>query len=432
MKSRQPVQTVTAQSAPPPRAAPAAPRRVLVVDDSRMQRRILSAMLTRWGYTVVEAPDARKALDICRADPPDFVLSDWMMPGMNGIEFCTVFRTIPRESYGYFILLTSKSSTREVAAGLDAGADDYLAKPISPDELRARMSAGERILGIHAELVEKNRLVTETLGQISALYDSLDRDLQEARKLQQSLIKERYRSFGASQISLLLRPSGHVGGDLVGFFSINADRVGVFAIDVSGHGVSSALMTARLAGFLSPTSADQNVAMMENELGLYDAIPPADLATTLNRLAFTELDTEHYFTFAYADIDLTTGAFTLVQAGHPHPMILRASGAIEEIGEGGMPVGLVEEATYEQVRGVLLPGDRLFLMSDGLTEAMDPKGVMLGEDGLAALLRRNAGTRGPGFLEALTWDLSDYTGAQDFADDVSAALFEYDGPKEMG
>ncbi|QDC07979.1 response regulator [Oceanicola sp. D3] len=413
------------------RSSPAAQRKVLVVDDSQMQRRILSAMLTKWGYAVREAGGAKEALDICVVDPPDFVLSDWMMPGMNGIEFCAIFRAIPRESYGYFILLTSKSSTEEVAAGLDAGADDYLAKPISPDELRARMAAGERILGIHAELVEKNRLVTETLGQISSLYDSLDRDLQEARKLQQSLVKERFRSFGSSQVSLLLRPSGHVGGDLVGFFSINSDRVGLFGIDVSGHGVSSALMTARLAGFLSPTSPDQNVAMMENELGLYDAIPPAELAATLNRLAFTELETEHYFTLAYADLDLTTGAFTLVQAGHPHPMILRASGAIEIIGEGGMPVGLVEEASFEQVSGQLNPGDKLFLMSDGLTEAMDPNGQMLDEDGLAALLRRNASTRGPGFLEALTWDLSEYAGAQDFEDDVSTVLFEFDGPKAI-
>ncbi|SIO19713.1 sigma-B regulation protein RsbU (phosphoserine phosphatase) [Vannielia litorea] len=421
----------TVQPAPPAHLAFASQRRVLVVDDSRMQRRILSTLLTRWGYAVQEAEGAREALDICVTDPPDVVLSDWMMPGMNGIEFCQLFRAIPRESYGYFILLTSKTSTKEIAAGLDAGADDYLAKPISPDELRARLAAGERILGIHAELVEKNRLVTETLGQISALYDSLDRDLQGARKLQQSLIKERHRSFGASQVSLLLRPSGHVGGDLVGFFSINADRVGLFAIDVSGHGVSSALMTARLAGFLSPTSPDQNLAMTEDDFGLYDAIPPAELAATLNRVAFTELDTEHYFTLAYADLDLTTGAFALVQAGHPHPMVLRASGAIEQIGEGGMPIGLVEEARFEQVTGQLRPGDRLFIMSDGLTEAMDSTGDMLGEDGLAALLRRNAEARGPGLLEALTWDLAEFTGASDFADDVSAVLFEFDGPKAM-
>ena len=413
------------------RALPAVSRMALVVDDSRMQRRILSTMLAKWGYRVREAGDARAALAICSEDPPDFVLSDWMMPGMSGIEFCEVFRSLPRESYGYFILLTSKTSTEEVAIGLDAGADDYLAKPIYPDELRARIAAGERILGIHAELVEKNRLVTETLSQISTLYDSLDRDLLEARKLQQSLVKERHRDFGGSQVSLLLRPSGHIGGDFVGFFSVNAERVGLFSIDVSGHGVSSALMAARLSGFLSSTSVDQNVAMIENEVGLYDARAPADLAATLNHLALTELDTEHYFTLAYADVNLRTGRFALVQAGHPHPVILRASGVIEKLGLGGMPVGLLEEAEFSQVEGRLAPGDRLFLVSDGVTEAADDAGELLGEEGLAALLRRNAETRGNAFLEALTWDLAEYAGASDFDDDVSAVLFEFDRPKTM-
>lgn len=406
-------------------------RLVLVVDDSRMQRWMIAGLLSKWGYRVREAGSGQEALEICARDKPDFILSDWMMPGMNGLEFCQVFRALPRENYGYFILLTSKSSSTEVTLGLDAGADDYLAKPISPDELRARLAAGERILGIHSELVEKNRLVTETLGQISSLYDSVDRDLLEARKLQQSLVKERHRSFGNSEVSLLLRPSGHVGGDLVGFFSINSERVGLYGLDVSGHGVSSALMTVRLSGFLSPTSADQNVAMVQNDIGLYDSLPPAELAETLNHLALTELDTEHYFTLAYADINLTTGAFSLVQAGHPHPMILRASGEIEPIGQGGMPVGLLDGARFEQVSGQLHPGDKLFIGSDGVTEAADPDGEQLGEEGLSRLLRRNAGTRGSGLLEALTWNLTEFSGSEDFEDDVSAALFEYDGPKEI-
>ena len=416
-------------SSQPESSVTALGRTVLVVDDSRMQRHMLGKMLTKWGYRVREAASAEEALRLCAQEPPDVVLSDWMMPGMDGLEFCQIFRAMPRENYGYFILLTSKSRSEEVTLGLDAGADDYLAKPISPDELRARLAAGERILGIHAELVKKNRFVSETLAEISSLYGALDRDLLEARKLQQSLVKERYRSYGNAQVSLLLRPSGHVGGDLVGFFPINADRVGLFSIDVSGHGVSSALMTARLAGFLSATSPDQNVAMVQNDLGIYDALPPAELASTLNRLALQELDTEHYFTLAYVDINLTTGAFSLVQAGHPHPAILRASGQIEYIGGGGMPIGLFDIAEYNQCEGQLAPGDRLFIMSDGLTEATNESGEMLEEEGLARLLKRNWNTHGRGFLEALTWDLGEYAGAQDFEDDVSAVLFEFDALK---
>ena len=108
--------------------------------------------------------------------------SDWMMPGMSGLEFCRAFRGLRRESYGYFILLTSKSDKAEVADGLEAGADDFLTKPVSADEMRARLRAGERLLAMQRELVDKNRLLGAALGKIQQLYDSLDRDLIEARK----------------------------------------------------------------------------------------------------------------------------------------------------------------------------------------------------------------------------------------------------------
>jgi len=116
-------------------------RRALVVDDSRLQRRILTASLQRWGFEVQEAASGDDALRLCRETPPDLVMSDWMMPGLNGLEFCREFRQMARDSYGYFILLTSKSDKEEVALGLDAGADDYLAKPFAFEELLARVRA---------------------------------------------------------------------------------------------------------------------------------------------------------------------------------------------------------------------------------------------------------------------------------------------------
>ena len=103
----------------------------LVVEDSALQRRIISTYLKSWGYTVLEAETGVEALQICEAQPPDLVVSDWMMPKMDGLEFCRRFRALPRESYGYFILLTSKSEKQEVAQGLDCGADDFLSKPVN-------------------------------------------------------------------------------------------------------------------------------------------------------------------------------------------------------------------------------------------------------------------------------------------------------------
>ena len=403
-------------------------RRVLLVDDSRVQRKILSASLRRWGYEVLEAGSATEALALCNRITVDVVVSDWMMPGMSGLEFCSAFRALNRESYGYFILLTSKSDKGEIARGLDAGADDFLAKPVNANELRARITAGERILRMEQELREKNRLVTSTLAEIQTLYDSLNRDLIEAQKLQQSLIRERYHSFGNAEVSLLLRPSGHVGGDLVGFFSINHKRVGLFSIDVSGHGVTSALMTARLAGFLSSSSPERNIALYEED-GIFHARPPHDVAGHLNRLLMEEIETETYFTLLYADVNLATGRVAMVQAGHPHPVVQRANGAVEYLGGGGLPIGLLADATYESFEMQLSPGDRLFLMSDGFTECADLAGNELGEEGLTRLLQNNASMRAEAFLEAMVWDLQTYAGEQDFHDDVSGVLFEFGGVK---
>jgi sigma-B regulation protein RsbU (phosphoserine phosphatase) len=398
-------------------------RHVLVVDDSRAQRRILSLALARGGYRVTEADSGNTALALCQETQFDIVLSDWMMPGMNGLDFCHAFKALPRDGYGYFVLLTSKSEKGEIADGLDCGADDFLAKPVNSDELRARLRAGERILGMQSELVEKNRLIGATLDELQKVYDSLDRDLIEARKLQQTLVRERFRDFGRGEVSALLRPSGHVGGDLVGFFEINPDRVGVYSVDVSGHGVASAMMTARLSGLLSGSTPDQNVALTVGAYGERDAHPPEVVAARLNKMMFDEIQVEQYFTLAYADIDLRTGRTKLVQAGHPHPALLRKSGAIEYIGDGGMPIGLIPDADYEGVEVHLNKGDRLFLVSDGVTECPSPNGEELGEVGLTRILKANFDMANPALLEALVWDLAAYYGDEDFPDDVSGALF---------
>ena len=400
---------------------------VLIVDDSRAHLKLMANVLSRWGYKVRTAESAAEALEILTHGGIGIVISDWVMPEMTGIEFCKTYRQMDADRYVYFILLTSKTDGEDVATGLAAGADDFLTKPLDRNELRARMTAGERLIKMQHAVVEKNKLLENTLNELQTVYDAVARDLVEARRLQQSLVPERQLSYDGAHLSLLLQPSGHVGGDLVGAFMDSAGKLAVYSIDVSGHGIASALLNARLAGYLSPTSPAHNLALKPDGKGGYELHAPEEVCQRLNALLIADIETELYFTMSFAVIDLDTGETELAQAGHPNPMIQRASGEFEFPGEGGMPIGLLEEASFGVLQFQLKPGDRVLLYSDGFTEQCNPDGLMLEENGLTRLSKEFADVPGQDFFDALVWSLSNFAGDRDFDDDLSGALLEFEG-----
>lgn len=397
----------------------------MVVADDPDYRGMLATQLSLANYEVIEAASAADALELCAVRRPDFILSGWKMAGMSGPDLCRAIRRMRTDGYIYFILLTIRDSPDDIAFGLDNGADDFLTRPISPVELLARLRAAERILQLHDRTRQVNMELTTTLEALRHVQLAMDRDLNEARRLQQGLIGERQAKFGNFSVSNILRPAGHVGGDLTGSFAINARRFGVFAIDVSGHGVAAALLTARLATQFS-ASVDQNAALFIDEYGLYESRTPAVLARYLNHLMLADLRTDSYFTMVYAVIDQMTGDVRMVQAGHPHPVVQRADGRIEVLGDGGLPVGLVEHAAYDEITLRLDPGDRLLIASDGLWDATDQTGRVLGLEGLEAIMQTNRATTGIGLVEAMVWSVLAYAGGKQ-EDDISAVLIEHNG-----
>jgi len=199
----------------------------------------------------------------------------------------------------------------------------------------------------------------------------------------------------------------------------------MYSIDVSGHGISAALMTARLAGFLSPVAPDQNVALRKADDGKYEPVPPSEAIERLNNLVLDEMETEHYFTMLLGDLDLETGVLRLGQAGHPHPLVQRADGTMVQDSPGGFPVGLMFGASFTEFEVQLFPGDRILFHSDGFTECPDLQGDMLGEEGLETIVNKMGDLAGPSFMEAIVWHLTDYAGGPQFPDDVSAVLLQY-------
>lgn len=407
----------------------ARPPRVLVLNDSAAQRKMLITLLRRLGFEAVACGDAQAALEIARDPDIGLIVSDWMMPGMKGPEFCRRLRATGRDGYQYVILLTSKSDTRDLSEGLDAGADDFLTKPVSAHELRARLDAGARIVRMQAELVDKTRSLGEALTELRSLYTAIDLDLDEARRVQTSFLNETSRRFGAAEVSLWLRASGHVGGDMVGVFEVTPHVFGFYSMDVSGHGVAAGMLVARAAGMLRESAPEQNIALASHGSGVFSAMPPDMVAARMNAQLVAEIGGERYLTMCLAFLDQRTGQVRMVQAGHPHPILLRADGGIERVGDGGMPIGLFAEARYDVHTFLLGPGDRLMFYSDGLTECPVGGGDMLEEAGLVDLCRRHRNLDAGAMLRAISTDLEDMTSGVEFPDDASALLVGFDGPR---
>jgi CheY-like chemotaxis protein len=144
--------------------------KILIAEDDLTSRRILEAILKKWEYEVISAQDgieAWKALQ--EPDPPSLAILDWMMPGMNGVEFCYEARKIKTLTPPYIILLTSKRQREDIVEGLEAGANDYLRKPFDREELHARIRVGERVIELQKTLAGRVRDLQAALGRIKTL-----------------------------------------------------------------------------------------------------------------------------------------------------------------------------------------------------------------------------------------------------------------------
>jgi len=129
--------------------------KIMIVEDDPLSRRILETFLINWGYEVISANDGLVAWEIMQnPDAPGLVVSDWMMPGMDGVELCKKIRGIEKAEYTYFILLTTKTEKKDIIEGLEAGADDFIVKPFDHEELRSRVKIGERIISLEQRIIQ--------------------------------------------------------------------------------------------------------------------------------------------------------------------------------------------------------------------------------------------------------------------------------------
>ncbi len=306
---------------------------------------------------------------------------------------------------------------------MDAGADDFLVKPISPEELRVKVRAGERVLSLEQGLADKNRELARINGRLKSAHTLIEDDLKAAAWMQTRLLPSPAMLAHGVRCEWRLQPSGYVAGDTFNFFAMGEQLVGFYLLDVSGHGVPAAMLSVALSMMLTPDGAAENPLKRYNrDSEAFEFLPPGDALRGLNH-RFQSKD-DRYFTMIYGLFDTRSSILSLAQAGHPGPILIRKAGEIRKLGSGGMPLGVWPDIDFDCFDVSAKHGDRLLLYSDGVTECTNVHGEAFGENRLLAYLEQWAGQPLNELLGGLMTEIKAWRAVADFADDVSLLAIE--------
>ena len=391
---------------------------ILIADDNLPSRKLLAKLLEKLGYEVFLASDGREAWDILQNYNISFVITDWMMPVMDGLELCKNIRNAEFSHYIYVVILTSKEEKSEMIEGLEAGADDFIVKPFDKDELFVKIRTGERILELEKSKEEQNRRLKEA-------YTTIKNDLEAAAKIQKSLLPKSDSRISGIEFDWLFMPAAFIAGDIFNYFWLVDNYIGFYLLDVAGHGIPSALLSITLSRYLSPEEPSKNpLKKYKNTPPYYEFTQPKDLVLDLNTRFQADDDSMQYFTMIYGVINTNTGKVKITQAGHPSPIIARKDGDISMIGSGGFPVGIFPDATYEEHEFFLENGDRFIMFSDGILECPDEKENRFSTENLLNIIKRKSKSPLHNLISDLETSLREWNVGEDFKDDISLLAFE--------
>ena len=403
----------------PPKTSGCAPHvaNILVVDDTPANLQVLAGMLKERGYKVRPVPGGKLALAAARRDPPDLILLDINMPDMNGYEVCEalnaddVLRGIP------VIFISALTEPLDKVKAFATGGVDYLTKPFQMEELHARVETHLKIRRLQVELEETNARLATANGRMS-------RDLKAAAKIQRTFLPRGAARIPGVEFAWRYQPCDELAGDGLNIIPLGDDRVGAYLFDVSGHGVSAALLSVTLSRLLSAPSQPGSILNGDGDvLDQLDVTRPAAVADLLNRLFPFDDVTEQFATLAYGVLELATGDFRYVTAGHPGPLYLPANGRPVILETPAFPIGLSEDR-YEERCVRLTVGDRLYLYSDGLPDAMNGRRERFGDARLLGAIDRVRDVSLEEGMAGLLDEIAQWQGDEKAYDDISILAVE--------
>lgn len=356
-------------------------RLLLLVDDDAQNIQAVHAIL-KDQYKIRVATNGPKALELAKTEPlPELILLDVMMPQMNGYEVCSSLKADAKTRHIPIVFLTGKTEVADETLGFEVGAVDYIHKPFSPPIVNARVRT-------HLMLRDARETVERQLVAINS-------ELEMARQIQLSILPRETPRLRGLDIEARYLPMSTVAGDFYDFLVLDEKHVGVLIADVSGHGLSSALIASMLQ-----TALAAQVVVADN---------PAKVLSALNRALFGKFRS-HYVTAAYLFLDMETKTVNYAGAAHPPLLIWKSkAGQVGEMIHNGLMLGPFSSPTYSNVCFQIEEGDRILLITDGIVEARDFSDQEFGMERLREIMESHYTLPAKPFADAVLHALSTWS-----------------------
>jgi sigma-B regulation protein RsbU (phosphoserine phosphatase) len=424
------VKTHSVPEAPLPGGVAAASASLLVVDDNEANRDSLCRRLERRGYTLTSAADGPEALRLLGEQAFDLVLLDVMMPGMSGLEVLERIRRDRSPADLPVIMATANTQSEDIVQALGLGANDYVTKPLDFPVVLARVRTQvslkqsiQQILDLEKRLSERNQELETANAELVRSAERRKKELEAAAKVQAALLPTSLPETPGLKFAWEYRPCQELAGDSLNVCLFDDGRVGAYVLDVSGHGVGASLLAVAATRLLSAYDPDSLLVMRSAGDGVSRPAPPATVATRLEERFSFNPAIGQFITIFYAVVDAAARELTYASAGHPGAIRLGKGGAPASVLDAtGMPIGLGD--AYQERVVKLEAGDRVYLYTDGVIEAMNSEDDQFGTDRLIQTLERHLNATLQESISAILEEIREWCGGLPPHDDISVLAFE--------
>ena len=394
------------------------PEKIFIVDDDLVNRKLLAAILKKEGYALLEARDGEEAVELAFREMPDLILLDIMMPKKDGYEVCAELKGDNRMANVPIIFLSAKTQAEDKIKGLDLGGADYVTKPFDRGEVLARVKTQLKIAGLTKEVIKANEALVKK-------QEALDEDLKAAAGIQRSLLPKEPPDAGIVDVAWRFMPCDRIGGDIFNMIRLDETHWGIYMLDVSGHGVPSALVAVSASQILRP----QQGLVLKKSIKpppFYEVVSPAEVLNLLDQEYPIERFNK-FFTISYIVLDTEDKSIRYSNAAHPPPILLHGDGEMELLDKGGTIIGMGGLLPFEEGKKQARAGDKLFIYTDGIVEYQDKDGGFYGDERFHRELQRLRKMSISDLVDGIIDSIMDFGDDNPPRDDVTLLGIEFKG-----